>query len=341
MRVLGAALVVAALSPLPVRGAEVEPSPVPAVDLHVDLSYRMNYQGGTLRRGSGQFVASKLARAGVVGVVLPLFVPHRVSPTGPRAADLEASVSRLLKVLPRTPPYSVPGCDGASGTVRTWLAFEGAAPLAGDPDAMARWTARGVRLFGLVHTSDNALATSSGSRADPTHGLTDAGRELVSRVHAARGVVDVSHASDRATDEVLRLAAAEGVPVVATHSNARALTPHPRNLTDEQIRAIARTGGVVGINFHSRFLVSEGRAQLSDVVKHIRHVEKVGGIDHVALGSDFEGDIRPPAGLASVSALPALSRALEASGMSRGDVEKVFSRNALRVLCPRVPSAKN
>jgi len=337
---LSAALA-ALLAPLPVRGAAAEPGPVPMIDLHVDLSYRLSYQGGTLKAGSGQFVASRLAQAGVAGVVLPLFVPHRVSPTGPRAEDLEASAKRLLELLPRTPPYSVPGCDGASGSVRTWLAFEGAAPLARDPDAVARWTARGVRLFGLVHTSDNALASSSGSKAPSSHGLTDAGRELVHRVHAAGGVVDVSHASDAATDEVIRIAGAAGVPVVATHSNARALVSHPRNLTDEQIRGIARTGGVVGINFHSRFLVAEGRAGLPDVVRHIRYVARAGGIDHVALGSDFEGDIRPPRGLGDVSGLPRLARALEADGLTRADVEKVFAGNALRVLCPRAPARKN
>jgi membrane dipeptidase len=225
--------------------------------------------------------------------------------------------------------------------VRTWLAFEGAAPLAGDPDAVSRWSARGVRIFGLVHTSDNALATSSAGSRVPAHGLTDAGRELVRRVHASGGVVDVSHASDPATDEVIRMALADGVPAVATHSNARALAPHPRNLTDDQIRGIARTGGVVGINFHSRFLVAEGRAEIADVVRHVRHVARVAGTDHVALGSDFEGDIHPPRGLQDVAALPRLARALEADGLPRADVEKIFSRNALRVLCPRAPAPKN
>jgi membrane dipeptidase len=321
-------------------GAEALPGSPPVVDLHVDLSYRVSYGHGTLAGGSGQFVGSALRRAGVVGVVLPLFVPKTVSPTGPRAEDLEASFARLVGLLPETPPYSLPGCRAPDGAVRTWLSFEGAAPLSGDPSAVERWMARGVRIFGLVHTVSNALATSSSDAGGSSVGLTPAGRELVHRIHRAGGVVDVSHASDAAADEVIALALADGAPAVATHSNARALTANPRNLTDDQIRGIARTGGVVGVNFHSRFLTDRGQASLSDVVRHLKHLLRVGGIDHVAIGSDFEGDILPPRGLGNVSGLPRLAAALERAGVAHDSVAKVFGSNALRVLCPDAPALK-
>src|SRR5690606_20870976 len=100
--------------------------------------------------------------------------------------------------------------------------------------------------------------------------------------------------SDRAVEDVIALSRASGVPTIATHSNARALADHPRNLTDEQLRAIASTGGIVGVNFHSRFLVSGRPATLADVVKHVMHLVRVAGVEHVAIGSDFEGDINPP-----------------------------------------------
>jgi len=300
----------------------------------------VNFQGGSLERGSGQYVASRLLRAGVSGVVLPLFVPKSVSPEGPRASDLESSFERMTALLPRTPPYSPPGCASIDGHVKTWFAFEGAGPLASDPDAVARWTARGVRIFGLVHTVDNALATSSGNAVPSTSGLTDAGREFVQRVFDAGGIVDVSHASDVTTDDVLRLARAAGKVVVATHSDARALTPNQRNLTDEQIRGIAETGGVVGVNFHSRFLSTEPRAHVADVVRHVLHLIQVGGVEHVAIGSDFEGDITPPPELSDASAFPRLAAALEKAGVARPDVAKIFSENALRVLCPAVPPLK-
>ncbi|HEX7668318.1 MAG TPA: membrane dipeptidase, partial [Polyangiaceae bacterium] len=277
----GCSLVAALLVRLPLAGAVASPRTPPVVDLHVDLSYRVGYGGGTLGGGSGQYVASRLRAGNVVGVVLPLFVPKRVAPEGPRASDFDASFERLISLIPRTPPYALPGCKapdsvrpggGGEHVVRTWLSFEGAGPLAADKDSVLRWAARGVRIFGLVHTWDNALATSSGNATPSATGLTDTGREFVARVFAAGGLVDVSHASDASTDEVLGLAARAGKPVFATHSNARAVTPHPRNLTDDQIRAIAATGGIIGVNFHSRFLTSEGRARVADVVRHVLHL---------------------------------------------------------------------
>jgi len=326
--------VVGLLLRLPARGAEIAKwSSPPVIDLHVDLSYKVNFKNASLKRGAGQFVASKLLAAGVAGAVLPLYVPRDVSPEGPRAADLERSYARLVSLIPETPPYALPGCERKDAAVRTWFAFEGAAPLAPEPGAVEEWVKRGVRLFGLVHTYDNALATSSGAGGDGTRGLTDAGRELVRRVHERGGIVDVSHASDAATDEMIALAKKQGVPIVATHSNARSLAPHPRNLTDDQIRRIGETGGVIGVNFHSRFLAARGRARLADVVEQIEHIAAVAGVDHVAIGSDFEGDILPPAELRDVGGFPRLAKALADAGMSAGDVGKVFGGNAERVLC--------
>jgi len=333
--------VAAALIPLPFRGAAAAETSPPVVDLHVDLSYRVNYRGGSLARGSGQYPAAELARAGVAGVVLPLFVPYDVSPTGPRLEDLTRSRARLLELIPSVPPYALPGCGAKDGSVKTWFSFEGAAPLAGDRSAAKAWVARGVRIFGLVHTHDNALATSS-SGGDKTQGLTQLGRDLVHDVDAAGGIVDVSHASDATVADVLSEAAKDGAAVVATHSDARALVPNPRNLTDDQIRAVARTGGVVGVNFHSRFLVPRGRATIADVVRHVVHLVRVAGASHVAIGSDYEGDIDPPVGMESVRGFPRLFAALRRAGISRDDAAHVFGENALRLLCPReVPATPN
>ena len=329
---LGAALALT-LVRLPARGAEPTPRPIGVVDLHVDLSYQLNYKGAEFTRGTGQFLAEELLRAGVVGVVLPLFVPARVSPTGPRLSDLEDSYRRVLAVIPAAAPYAAPGCGSAPAKVRTFLAFEGAAPLASDPSLLDAWAARGLRSVGLVHTRNNALASSSGEARPVRAGLTEGGRALVQRAAALGVPVDVSHASDRATRDVLALAREAKSVVIATHSNARALTDVPRNLADAELRGIAQTGGVIGVNFHSRFLTKGRRATLDDVVAQIRYLVRTVGVEHVAIGSDFEGDITPPLGLADVRAFPALARALQQSGLSREAVEKILGLNALRVLC--------
>lgn len=317
------------------RGVETEPRPVPVVDLHVDLSYQVNYKGRDLARGVGQYVAADLLRSGVRGVVLPLYIPRSVSPEGPRTEDLEASRKHLLDLLPQTAPYALPGCAPSDDDhVRTWFAFEGAAPLASDPESVNAWIEKGVRVFGLVHTYDNALATSSGTRPAPSTGLTERGREVVRRIQSAGGIVDVSHMSDAAAADVIELARGASVPVIATHSNARKLADHPRNLNDQLLRAIAATGGVVGVNFHSPFVVKGRAARIDDVVRQVQYLVRVAGEDHVALGSDFEGDIRPARGLADVRGFPKLAVALRRAGLGAEQVRKVFSGNALRVLCP-------
>jgi membrane dipeptidase len=318
---------------LPLRGAEAVPRPPGLVDLHVDLPYQYGYRQAAFAHGSGQFRARDLLRAGVAGVVLPLFVPARVSPSGPRLEDLESSYQRVVSAISITLPYAPPGCAAPAGHVRTWLGFEGAGPLADRPQDLVSWVARGVRSVGLVHTKKNALATSSGDPSPVSEGLSEQGRELVRQALALGVAVDVSHASDLALRDVLELAKGKQVPVIATHSDARALVNEARNLDDDSVRAIASTGGVIGVNFHSKFLVNGRRAKIADVVRHVRHLVRVAGVEHVAIGSDFEGDIRPPEDLPNVRALPRLVAALSAAGLSQAAIERIFGLNALRVLC--------
>ena len=315
-------------------GATAEPAPVPVFDLHVDLSYQVNYKQRALDRGRGRYLARDLLRSGVSSVVLPLYIPRNASPKGPLMKHLLESHSVMRRGLARTAPYAATGCQGQP--VETHFAFEGAAPLGRKLKSVEQWVKRGVSIFGLIHVYDNELgASSTERRAKPNdHGLTRRGKELVRRVHARGGVIDVSHMSKNATADVLQQAEAAGVPVIATHSNAYALAPHHRNLTDAQLRRIAKTGGLIGINFHSRFLLGgAGTATLSDVVRHVAHVVRIAGEEHVAIGSDFEGGIRPPTALKDVRGFPKLAGALSAAGYSRATVRRIFHDNAQRVLC--------
>ena len=321
----------------PLAAREPTAPTFPVVDLHVDLSYQFNFKSKAFAASSGQFSTNALQRGGVVGVVLPLFVPRNASPNGPRREDLERSYARVSEALLHTPPFVPPGWNAPLGQVRTFFAFEGAVPLANDPDALALWASRGLRIVGLVHTYANDLASSSGDVNVKPDGLTERGRSFVRRAFALGLLLDVSHASDRTVSDVLGLATELHGVVVATHSNARALAEHPRNLTDAQLRGIAATGGVIGVNFHGPFLARGRRASLADVVAHIRHLTEVAGLDHVALGSDFEGDIQPPNELADASRFPRLAAALRRAGFADSAIRKIFADNALRLLCP--PSA--
>ena len=337
----GAAALV--LAELPARGADTTPRPFGVIDLHVDLSYEHNYKGHPFADGTGQFPAAELARAGVVGVVLPLYVPRRVSPAGPRLSDFESSYAKVYGALGATEPYRLPGCIPRNGGVRTWLAFEGAGAFAGEtwvetgggkaPASLVGFAARGVRVFGPVHAFANELASSSGDAKPADFGLTPRGRDVLRAAARLGMALDVSHASDAATREILALARETDTPVVATHSNARALADHPRNLADAELRAIAKTGGVVGVNFHGAFVSRRSPVTLADVVLQVKYLVRVMGPEHVALGSDFEGEIKPPPELADVRGYQRLAAELVRAGLPSSTVEAVFATNALRVLC--------
>jgi membrane dipeptidase len=144
-------------------------------------------------------------------------------------------------------------------------------------------------------------------------------------------MVDVSHVSDKTFWEVL---AASSAPIIASHSSCRALTPAPRNMTDEMIKGIAEKGGVVHVNFRCAFVTrkKDQRATIDDVVTHIARVRDLGGIGAVGLGSDFDGIECVPAGLEDVSKWPALTRRLLETGFTADDVRKIYGENTLRVM---------
>ncbi|MEO6603161.1 MAG: membrane dipeptidase [Polyangiaceae bacterium] len=332
-RVWPLALVFTTRSPL-----AAQPPTYPVVDLHVDLSYQYNFKAKEFADAGGQFSAAAVTRGGVEGVVLPLFVPRRASSTGPSVEDLEHSFLGVSNALRRSSLFLQPGCFTEGHGIRTFLAFEGAGQLADNPASLARWATRGLRIVGLVHTEANELASSSGDPEPKPFGLTERGRAFVLRAFELGLIVDVSHASDRAVTDILAVAKESHGVVVATHSNARALANHPRNLTDDQLRGIAATGGVVGVNFHGPFLARGRAARLSDIVTQVRHLTQVAGIEHVAIGSDFEGDIRPPVDLADASRFPRLSTALAKAGFDDLAIRRIFAGNALRVLCPDAPA---
>jgi membrane dipeptidase len=318
-------------------------APIPVVDLHVDLSYQVNYMERSVHAASGQLIAGELIEAGIYGLVLPLYIPHDASPTGPRMVDIESSYAKMMGLLYKTPPFSLPGCHHNQHQVKTWFSFEGAAPFAGHPDQVQKWVSNGVKIWGLVHSHDNALASSAGlgkPRTGVKYGLTDQGRELVKAIHAAGGIVDVSHASDRAFKDIVELARLDRVPLIATHSNTRKVAYHARNLTDDQIRDIASLGGVIGMNFHGEYLAVGRTATIDDIVRHVRHITQLVGVRHVGIGSDFEGSIDPPSGLEDVRGMPRLAQALREAGYSDSDVRLIFAGNVLRLLHCDIVAAK-
>lgn len=207
------------------------------------------------------------------------------------------------------------------------LTIEGAAALDGEIANVDRLADAGFRAFGLTHMVDNEFAGSSSGVEKG--GLTAPGRELVRRLEEREVLVDVAHASLRAVEDVIELARR---PIVASHTGLDAVKPSNRNLPDAHVRAIAETGGLVGIGFWPAVVDGDDARAIAGSVAH---AVAVAGIDHVALGSDFDGAVSTPF---DATGLVQLTDALLALGFADEDVAKVMGGNVLRLLRTALPA---
>jgi membrane dipeptidase len=248
------------------------------------------------------------------------------------AADLDTDPTSSGSIRGDTDPTS----SGSTGGLAAVLHVEGAEPIGPALDELEVLHAAGMRSLGLVWSRPNAYATGvpfgfPGS-PDQGPGLTDAGRALVRACAELRILIDLSHLNARGFWDV---AAASAAPLVASHSGAHVLCPSPRNLADDQLRAIGESGGLVGINFHVGFLRADGAddadTPLAAIAEHAAHVAEVAGVDAVALGSDFDGATMPVA-LRDVGGLPAVLDALAAAGFGERELERIAWGNWRRVL---------
>lgn len=214
--------------------------------------------------------------------------------------------------------------------------FEGAEALAGGVEALELYVRAGLRSLGLVWSRANAYGYGvpfdfPGS-PDTGPGLTLAGRELIAECNRLGVMIDLSHLNARGFWDVAELSNA---PLVATHSNAHAVSPSPRNLTDEQLDAIRSSDGMVGLNFAVAFLRPDGRRDadtpLDVAVRHIDHLVGKLGIDRVGFGSDFDGALIPDA-IGDVTGLPRLLEALRTHGYGEDDLAKLAHENWLALL---------
>lgn len=317
------------------KAAPREPTPM-VVDLHVDVPYQVHFKSRHPALREGHATPATLRAGNYGGIVLPIYM-HPVHKDGSHIEDAAGILTSIEKIVEKSQAFTKIGAPAAEpGKVSVFLSIEGAGAFSKYVPAIDRFIERGVRLIGPVHSSNNDFASSAtGKRVE--FGLTDLGKQFCTRIYERGALVDVSHLSDAGFSDLVPIARSFGAPIVATHSNARAVAKHPRNLTDEQLRAIAETGGVAGLNFHSPFVAVGEEATLDDVMLHLNHMVKIAGIDHVAIGSDYDGGIKPARGLEDASALPRLAARMRKSGMSEADVLKVFSLNALRVLGWRPP----
>lgn len=315
------------LATLALAAASLAASPVVVqADLHLDTPHQLHARQLGLDAEGLEAGLAQLAAGGTNVPVMVLWPP--------RSADhwphVEAVLDRLERELDARDELALVRDPAAArrvvadGGVAVVLALEGAHGLGEGPwePRLAELHARGLSMLGLTWSMSNRFAGSSG---DGGGGLSEEGRALLARARELGLLVDLSHASRATTLEVCR---DSPVPVVASHSGALALQDHPRNLSDEEIRCIAATGGVVGLNLHAPFL--GGAADVGRVADHAEHLARVGGKGLVALGSDFDGMIRTPQGLEDASRLPALWAELGRRGWTEAELVGLRGENFMR-----------
>ena len=214
------------------------------------------------------------------------------------------------------------------------LGIENGIAIDGKLENLQHFVDRGIVYMTLCHNGDNEICDSASKSQHTRHGVSEFGEKVIKEMNRLGVLVDMSHAGEESFYQALEISS---MPIVCSHSSARALCDHPRNLTDDQMRALAKKGGVAQTTIYHGFLRKEGEATINDVIAHLEHAIDVMGIDHVGLGTDFDGDggVR---GLADSSELINFTRNLLARRFSEQDIQKIWGGNFLRVMeeCQKV-----
>jgi membrane dipeptidase len=384
LRMVGGALLVApVLLVAQVPSAREVHERAIVVDTHADTTQRLVFDPKfniAERHGDGNIDIPRMRDGGMDALFFSIWVPSEV--TGPiavkRAFDQIDAVREAVRQHPDALLLATTAADVrravAEKKIAALMGVEGGHMIDDDIRQLRNFAALGVRYMTLTHFKNNNWADSSTDK--PQHnGLTAFGRDVVKEMNRLGMMIDISHVADKTFYDVLALTTA---PVIASHSSSRAIAKHPRNMTDEMMKALAKNGGVIMINYHAGFLSEEFRVaaekQHGDVVtamaamskkcggneacttleseridheamakgtlpkvgwekivEHIDHAVKVAGVDHVGLGSDFDGATMP-LGMEDVSKLPKITEALLAKGYPQQDITKILGGNILRVM---------
>ena len=352
------------------------------VDTHDDTTQRLLDGKFNLaeRHTDGSIDVPRMREGGLGAIFFSIWIPSKV--TGPEAVKQAINQIDAVREAVRKDPGDLVLATTAEqvreahkqGKIAVLLGVEGGHMIANDLGVLRTFAALGVRYMTLTHMGNTEWADSSTDKAEH-NGLTDFGKDVIREMNRLGIIVDIAHVSDKTFYDVIAVSKA---PVFSSHSSCRALCDTPRNMTDDMMRALARNGGVIQINYHIGFLSQEFRSfekahpevekeieaeikkrcgdnegcslvvgdQLlheymnggkmpkvdwSLIVEHIDHAVKVAGIDHVGLGSDFDG-ANMPLGMEDVTHLPQITDALLKKGYSDSDIRKILGENTLRVM---------
>ncbi|HJX92117.1 MAG TPA: dipeptidase [Pyrinomonadaceae bacterium] len=357
-----------------------------AVDMHADTVQRVLDENVDLQKqlSDGHLDAVRAKEGGLDAQFFSIWVEPQLFGSGgaraiKRADDQIEAVRALAENHPETWQLATTAAEvrraAADRKIAALLGLEGGYAIDERLENVERYYKMGVRYMSPAWSVSTSWAGSSGDEVGATRGLNQFGREVVREMNRLGMMVDVSHVSDKTFWDIVNTSTK---PVIATHSACRAIADVPRNLTDDMIQALAKTGGVVNVIFYPEHIEpgwSQKKKQLdteiaglvqrasenepgdavhkklardrvrqeqyakrlpkvtvSRIVDHIDHIVKLVGIDHVGIGSDFDGVQATPADLSTVADLPNLTRELLKRGYSENDVDKILGGNMLRVM---------
>ena len=323
------------------------------VDTHIDTTMMLGKDGWDFmvrhqpEPGENHVDLPRMREGGLDAAFFSIYMPGTV--TGPeavkRALILIDHVRRLAEQHPGEIALATTAAEvraaNKAGKIAALMGMEGGHMIDDSLAVLREYQRLGVRYLTLSHSVNTNWSDSSGDK--PAHnGLTDFGKDVVRELNRLGVMVDISHVSDKTFWDALETSKA---PLVASHSSMRAISGHPRNMTDDMVRALGGKGGVVMINYSVGFLSNERyeaqqknvpaaelpRVSWEKIVDHIDHAVKLVGPTHVGLGSDFDGTTVPD-GMEDVSKLPKITAALLAKGYSEQDVKNILGENILRLL---------
>jgi membrane dipeptidase len=285
----------------------------------------------------------RLREGGVKAQFWSVYVPAETMDTGDsllQTLHQIGIVKAMLRRYPETFEQALTADDVErvvrSGKIASMMGVEGGYSIEEDPANLERLYREGCRYMTLTHSRSLSWADSA-TDDSKAGGLTEFGREVIREMNRLGMLVDLSHVSVETMKQALEVSRA---PVIFSHSSARAICDHPRNVPDEVLPLVRRNGGVIMVNFFSAFVVpterlkanAKARGTIHDVVDHIDHLVQKCGIDHVGIGSDFDGVPRLPEQLESVATYPRITQLLLDRGYDAAGIQKILGGNVMRVL---------
>jgi len=304
------------------------------IDFHCDTIYKLRKEPyENLRKNSLSVDISKLKSSGSIAQFFALYIDLAETKD---PFDEFMRMEKIFKnelavnsdVLRFSGSFAELMENQKNGFISSFLTVEEGAALEGKIANLSELQRLGVRLITLTWNYPNEIGYPNFKGKYADMGLTDFGCEVVEAMNHYNMIVDVSHLSDRGFYDVSEVSKK---PFMASHSNARSITGNLRNLTDEMIAILGNKGGLVGINFEKTFLGNSEYGRISEMMRHIDHIRNVGGIEVLAIGSDFDG-IETPAEISDISQMGKLLRALGEKGYTETEIEKIFYRNGLRFI---------